>query len=143
MKKIKLFHSVDPIKKADIFRVRLIGIIFNPRTRKILLEKNTGEKEFSFLDGGLRHNEELDKALKRMIFEKTGFKVHNLGAVYAENMLPERYKLKLYFLCEATEGTQKIGPGVDDLKWISPKDTEKTIKEKLPPRLKEYLSNLA
>lgn len=143
MKKISLFKPVDPTKRADIFRVRLIGIIFNPRTRKILLEKNTGEKDFSFLDGGLRYNEELDKALKRMILEKTGFKVHNLGAVYAENMLPERHKLKLYFLCEATEGRQKIGPGVDDLKWISPKDTEKITKDRIPKRLKEYLSNLA
>src|SRR4030042_5066288 len=95
------------------FKVKIIGILFNPKTRKILIGKNFGDKVFSFLEGDLKYNEELDNGLKRVAFEKTGYKVHNLGAVYAENMLKEKDELRLYFLCEATEGSEKSGPKVE------------------------------
>lgn len=124
------------------FKVKMIGILFNPQARKILIGRNNGEKELSFLEGELKYNEELDVGLKRVAKEKTGYKVHNLGAVYAENMLKEKDELRLYFLCEATEGKEKLGPKVQEIKWISPKDITKFIKEKLPTRLKEYILNL-
>lgn len=127
----------------DKFKVKIIGILFNPTTRKILVGKNKGDAELSFLEGDLRYNEELDIGLKRVTKEKTGYKVHNLGAIYAENMLKEKDKLRVYFLCEATEGKEAPGPNVTELKWISPKDVEKFIKEKIPTRLKEYILNLA
>jgi ADP-ribose pyrophosphatase YjhB (NUDIX family) len=127
----------------DKFKVKIIGILFNPTTRKILVGKNKGDSELSFLEGDLRYNEELDIGLKRVTKEKTGYKVHNLGAIYAENMLKEKDKLRVYFLCEATEGKEAPGPNVTELKWISPKDVEKFIKEKIPTRLKEYILNLA
>lgn len=129
---------------ADKFQVKIIGILFSPKSRRILLGKNFGDKIFSFLDGDLKYNEELDIGLKRVAFEKTGYKVHNLGAVYAGNKVKDHEdRLYLYFLCEATEGSEKSGPNVEELKWVSPKDIEKYLKVKLPTRLKEYLLGLA
>jgi len=128
---------------TDKFQVKIIGILFSPKSRRILLGKNFGDKVFSFLEGDLRYNEELDVRLKRVAFEKTGYKVHNLGAIYAKNMLNQKDELELFFLCEATEGSEKAGPNVEELKWVSPKDVEKYLKIKLPTRLKEYLFGLA
>jgi ADP-ribose pyrophosphatase YjhB (NUDIX family) len=127
---------------ANKFRVRIIGILFSPKARKILIGKNKGDNDLSFLEGELKYNEELDVCLKRVAKEKTGYKVHNLGAVYAENMLKEKDELRLYFLCEATEGKETPGPNVKELKWINPKEVEKHLNKKLPTRLKGYIVNL-
>jgi hypothetical protein len=124
------------------FKVKIIGILFSPKVRKILVGKNNGEKDLSFLEGDLDYAEELDVGLKRVIREKTGYGAHNLGAIYAENKLMEKDELRLYFLCEVTEGKEKPGKNVAELKWISPKEIGKFIKEKLPTRLKEYILNL-
>jgi ADP-ribose pyrophosphatase YjhB (NUDIX family) len=127
---------------ANKFRVRIIGILFSPKARKILIGKNKGDDNLSFLEGELKYNEELDVCLKRVAKEKTGYKVHNLGAVYAENMLKDKDELRLYFLCEATEGKETPGPNVKELKWINPKEIEKHLNKKLPTRLKGYIVNL-
>lgn len=132
----------------DRFKVIIIGMIFDPKTRKILVGKNKKEEHFSFLEEGLTYVEELDKELKRVTEEKTGYKVHNLGAVYARNCLDKenqtkcKERLELYFLCEAIEGKEKPGENVKELIWIKPSEVEEYIHEKLPSRLKEYLTNL-
>lgn len=125
------------------FKAKIIGILFEPKSRKILIGKNKKDKKFSFLEGDLTYNEELDKCLKRVAKSKTGYKIHNLGAVYAKNKIKNKEDiLEIYFLCEATEGKEKKGKNVKELKWISPKKIEKEIQEKLPTRLKEYIFGL-
>jgi ADP-ribose pyrophosphatase YjhB (NUDIX family) len=128
--------------ETNKFRTRVVGIIFNPKTREILIEKDKGETKYSFLEGNLTYEEEIDKCLKRMITEKTGYLVHNLGAVYAENKLREDDKIKIHFLCEATEGELKQGENVESLIWIKPSEVEEKLEVKLPTRLREYLLNL-
>lgn len=127
---------------TDKFNVKIIGILFSPKARKILIGKNKGDKNFSFLEGDLRYEEELDIGLKRVAKEKTGYIIHNLGAVYAENRLKDKQALRLYFLCEATEGIEAPGKNVAELKWINPKEIEKQLKKKLPTRLKGYIFGL-
>ena len=124
------------------FRVKIIGILFSPKARKVLIGKNRGDKELSFLEGDLRYNEGLDIGLKRIAKEKTGYVIHNLGAVYAENKLKKKDELHIYFLCEATEGKEKPGTRVAELKWVNPKAIEKYLKQKLPTRLREYIFGL-
>ena len=125
------------------FKVVIVGILFNPKERKILIGKNIGEKHFSFLEGDLTYKEELDVGLKRVTTEKTGYIVHNLGTVYAANCLDScDQKLELYFLCEVTEGEEKPGKNVEELKWIKPSEAEDHLNTKIPTRLKEYIINL-
>jgi len=125
------------------FSVKIIGITFDPKLRMILVGKNFKDKTYSFLEGELTNKEELDKCLKRVTKEKTGYKIHNLGAVYAENMIKNNKELlKIYFLCEATEGKEKAGKNVENLKWIKPKSVEKELMISLPARLKEYIFGL-
>jgi len=125
------------------FKVALIGIVFDPKSRKILLGKNKEDKEFSFLEGELNKKRELDIELKKVARKKTGYKVHNLGSIYARNHLKkDKEKLELFFLCEATEGREKPGKNVAELIWIKPSEIKNYIKEKLPTRLREYILGL-
>lgn len=124
------------------FRVILVGILFDPEKRKVLIGKNSGDEQYSFLEGNLQQGEDLDVGLKRITREKTGYKVHNLGAVYADNSLEDKEILELYFLCEVTEGEEKPGKNVEELKWIKPSEASKVVKRKLPSRLKEYIIGL-
>ncbi len=127
------------------FYVRLIGILFNPAERKILVGKNKEDEHFSFLDGELKYDEELDIGLKRVTKEKTGYEVHNLGAVFARNRIngENSETLELYFLCEPAEGqTHTLGEGVEEIKWIKAHEFEDLTNQKLPSRLKEYIINI-
>jgi ADP-ribose pyrophosphatase YjhB (NUDIX family) len=130
------------IFSANKFKVRTIGILFSPKARKILIGKNKGDNDLSFLEGELKYDEELDVCLKRVAKEKTGYTIHNLGAIYAENKLKQKDVLQIYFLCEATEGKEKPGKNVEELKWINPKEIEKHLNKKLPTRLKGYILGL-
>lgn len=125
------------------FSVKVVGILFKPSERKILVGKNLNDKNFSFVEGELNYDEELDIGLKRITKEKTGYKIHNLGSIYAKNKIPgKKDLLELYFLCEATEGKEKPGKNVQELKWIKPKQVEKILNQKLPTRLREYIFGL-
>lgn len=125
------------------FIVKITGIIFDPKERKVLVGKNKGDGKYTFLEGDLNHGEDLDKCLKRTTGEKTGFIIHNLGAVYARNYLKEdKQLLELFFLCEATEGKEDLGSNVQEILWVKPSEVEKTIEEELPSTLREYIINL-
>jgi ADP-ribose pyrophosphatase YjhB (NUDIX family) len=128
--------------EMDKFKIKIVGIIFDPKTRKILVGKNHGDEKYSFLEGDLTYDEEMDKCLKRTINEKTGYIAHNLGAIYAENKLKEDDKVKIHFLCEATEGEEKPGEDVAELVWVSPSKVEEYLQVELPTRLHEYIMNL-
>jgi len=68
--------------------------------------------------------------------------VHNLGAVYADNSLEDKEILELYFLCEVTEGEEKLGEKVEEIKWVKPSKVSEIVRKELPSRLKEYLIGL-
>lgn len=127
---------------GDTFKVKIVGVLFKPDRKEILVGKTFDDKVYTFLEGDLSYDEELDICLKRVAFEKTGYKIHNLGAIYAENKLKEKNELKLYFLCEATEGKEMKGKNVDKLKWIKPHEAEKYLETKFPSRLHEYILSL-
>jgi len=126
----------------DKFYVKIVGIIFDTTTRKILLGKGPEEENYSFLEGDLTYEEELDACLKRVTKEKTGYNVHNLGAVYSENCLTDKAKIKLHFLCQIKSGEETLGEDVKELIWVKPSEVEEKLGVKLPSRLHEYVTNL-
>jgi NADH pyrophosphatase NudC (nudix superfamily) len=128
--------------EKEQFYVKIVGIIFDTSSRKILVGRLDHQDHYSFIEGDLTYGEELDKCLKRTIKETTGFKVHNLGAVYAENMLKNPDKLKIHFLCEAKSGNLNPKGLVTELIWVKPSEVEEKLGVKLPSRLHEYITNL-
>jgi|APSaa5957512622_1039677.scaffolds.fasta_scaffold13276_2 hypothetical protein len=128
--------------EKELFYVKLVGWIFDTKTRKILLGKNKGEEKYSLLEGDLNQDQELDNVLKTTITKKTGYKCHNLGAIYVENKLQDNTKLKVHFLCEIADGELTPGENVEELIWVQPKDVEEKIGVELPTRLQDTLGNL-
>jgi len=52
------------------FHVKVVGILFDPKKRMLLVGKNFGDEKYSFLEGDLEYDEELDKTLKKITKEK-------------------------------------------------------------------------
>lgn len=128
--------------ETDKFYIKIVGIIFSTSTRKILIGKAKGENKYSFLEGSLTQDEDLDLCLKRTVTKKTGYKVHNLGAIYSENNLTDKSKIKLHFLCEIKGGEEEKGENIEDMIWVKPSEIEEKLEVKLPSRLHEYITNL-
>ena len=126
------------------FDVKIIGILFNPQEKKILVGRNKGENKFSFVDGELKYEEELDIGLKRVVKNKTGYEVHNLGVVFANNRVngQNSKELELYFLCEVKGGNETPGNNTEELKWIKAHEYQDLTDKKLPRRLREYVQNI-
>ena len=129
------------------FEVILLGIIFDPKTRKILVGRRENDKDvpeltWGFPEGRLNTNEDMDRILKSRIEQKTGLIVKNLGAVFSKTYDKKRNLVGIYFLCEAVGGKEKAGNDFKELKWIKPTELENLFATSFHPRLKEYLMNL-
>lgn len=127
--------------KSEKFYVKVIGVVFDPHRKKILIGKNKGDKYYSFVDGKLNHDKELNESLKKIIKEKTGYYISNLGSIFAG--IKKKEELAIYFLCEIKEGKEDLGRGVKEIKWVKADEIEDFINEKLPGKLMEYIKNIA
>ncbi len=146
-----------PDKKIDIlnfnkgekgvFVVNVIGIVFDTKTRKILIGKKENDPNvpkliWCFPGGRPNHNEELEVAVKREVKEETGAVVESLGPVFAR-ILPENKNISMiYYLCEFIEQKNKKDDEFVELKWVNPEDAEKHFTTSFHPKLKEYIMNL-
>lgn len=129
------------------FKVILLGIIFNPKTKKILIGRR--EKDmyipkltWCFPGGRLSYNEEIDKTLKNKIRVKTGLKVENLGNIFSKTYPEEKKLIAMYYLCEVVGGKEKAGDDLKELKWVNPEELERHFTTSFHPHLKEYILNL-
>ena len=125
----------------------LLGVIFDPKTRKILIGRREQDKHipqltWAFLGGRPKGDKELDEELERRIKEKTGLDIKNLGNIFAR-ILPEKEDmLVIYFLCEVIGGEENLGDDTVELKWVSPDEIESHFTTSFHPKLKEYIMNL-
>ncbi len=135
------------VNKKNHFEIVLLGIIFDPAKRKILIGRRENdpipELKWCFPGGRLNHGESLDKVLKEKIKAKTGYDVKNLGSVFANTAPLKKDTFIVYFLCEVFKGKMKAGGDLVELKWIKPEDLEKYRKRPLNSRLKEYIMNIS
>ncbi|MBS3093640.1 NUDIX hydrolase [Candidatus Pacearchaeota archaeon] len=129
------------------FLVVTLGIIFDPKTRKILIGKRRKDPyikklSWSFPGGAPGYNADLERSLEKIIFQKTGLKVKNLGCVFARIFKENKKVLLMYYLCETISRSIKPKGDLEELKWVSPEGIEKHFTTSLDSRLKEYLMNL-
>lgn len=129
------------------FEVVLLGLIYDPKTRKILIGRRENdpnpELTWCFPGGRMLVGKKIDETLKEKMKLKTGYDVKNLGAVFYKIPKEKQDLLLAYFLCEVAEGEIKAGGDLAELKWISPKELEDYRKRPMNTRLKEYIMNLA
>ncbi|MFW5846908.1 MAG: NUDIX hydrolase [Nanoarchaeota archaeon] len=131
-----------------IFSVLVLGIIYNPKEKKILIGKRENDPDvpeltWSFPGGRPKYNEELENAVKREIKEETNLDVESLGSIFAKVYPEKKDFLAIYYLCEKISDNKEIpGDNFSELKWVSPEELEKYFTTSFHPRLKEYILNL-
>lgn len=135
------------MEKMEDFKVILLGIVFNPKTKKILIGRR--EKDpyipqltWCFPGGRLDINDDVENTLKKKIKEKTNLKIENLGTIFSKTYPEKRELLAVYFLCEAISGKEKAMDDFKELKWVKPEELEKHFTTSFHPHLKEYIMNL-
>lgn len=139
--------EIKSSSRINNFQVIVLGIIFDPKERRILIGRR--EKDpyipqltWTFSGGRLAQDGEINKTLKERIKAQTGLEVKNLGAVFSKTYEEKRDLLAIYFLCEAVGGKLKSGERFKEIKWVKPGEVEKYFKVSFHPRLKEYIINL-
>ena len=136
------------MEEMDKFQVVLLGIVYDPNTKKILIGKRENDPQipelsWSFPGGrAIVGDEEIQDTLKAKIKEKTGLNVENLGAVFSKTYPEKREILAIYYLCEMIGGEEKAGDDFKELKWVAPEELEAHFTTSFHPNLKEYIMNL-
>jgi 8-oxo-dGTP diphosphatase len=125
----------------------VLGIIFDPKKKKILIGKRNDPKDFpglswAFPGGRPEHGEELEDAVKREIKEETNYDVESLGVIFAKTYPEKRDLLAIYFLCEIVGGKENPNEDFSETKWVSPDELGKYFETSFHPKLKEYLEGL-
>ena len=130
-----------------VFLVNVIGIIFDPKRKKILIGRRENDPYISELSwcfpGDMpAYTEDLEEYLKQEIKKKTNLDIESLGAVFAKTYPEERKILSIYYLCEVVGGEKKAGDLFIELKWVDTEELEKHFTTSFHPKLKEYIINL-
>lgn len=125
----------------------VLGIIFDPKTKKILIGKRVKDEDipklvWAFPGGRPEHSEELEIAVKREVKEETGLNVESLGVIFAKTYPEKKDLLAIYYLCEIVGGKEKAGEDFTELKWVEPEELEKYFTTSFHPKLKEYILGL-
>ncbi|MFB6246547.1 MAG: NUDIX hydrolase [Candidatus Pacearchaeota archaeon] len=125
----------------------VLGILFDPETKKILIGKrkkdeNIKELTWAFPGGRPEYGEELEDSIKREIKEETNYDAESLGVIHAKTYPEKRDLLSIYFLCELTGGEGNPQDDFDEIKWVEPSEIENYFSTSFHPRLKEYIEGL-
>ena len=91
------------MEEEEKLNVIALGIIFDPKEKKILIGKreddpHTKELIWCFPGGKLIPGDEIDSILKKHIKARTGYEIKNLGAIFSKSYPEEPGLLAVYFL---------------------------------------------
>ncbi|MFA5797099.1 MAG: NUDIX domain-containing protein [Candidatus Woesearchaeota archaeon] len=130
-----------------VFLLNVLGIVYNPKTRQILIGKRENDpyiKELSWAFPGGRpaYKKDLEFYLKHEIKIKTGLDVDVKKVIFAKTYPEKREFLSIYFYCEVISGKEKTGKKFVEIKWVKPTDVQKYFTTSLHPKLLEYLKTL-
>lgn len=134
-------------KDIPKFEVVVLGIIFDPKNKKVLIGKRENDPcipdlGWCFPGGRAVPGVDIDQSLKKAIKEKTGYGIKNLGAFFSENCPEKDDLILIYFLTQAFEGEEKTGKDIKELKWVNPKELEDYFTTNYHKKLKEFMEDL-
>ncbi len=132
-----------------VFLVNLLGIIYDPKSRKILIGRRENDLHFRglswvFPGGRPGYDKDLEQHLENEIEEKTGLEVRVKNVVFAKTYPEKREFLSVYYYCEygVISGEEKPGGGLVELKWVKPSEVKNYFTTSLHPKLLKYLKSL-
>jgi ADP-ribose pyrophosphatase YjhB (NUDIX family) len=137
---LKQFHR-------GIFLINILGIIYNRKTKKILIGRRENDLyikklTWCFPGGRPAYNKDLEFYLKHEIKIKTGLNIEAKKIVFAKTYPEKREFLSIYYLCEVKGGKEKAGEDLVELKWVKPEEVKKYFTTSLHPKLFKYLKTL-
>ena len=137
------------IFKKGVFLVNLLGIIYDPIAKKILIGKLVNDpnlKDLSWVFPGGRpdYKNEMDVNLQFEVKENTGLDVDVKKVIFAKTYPERREFLSIYFHCELTTPGQKESPmnNLKELEWIKPSEVTSRFTTSLHPVILGYLKGL-
>ena len=137
----------DKVLQRGVCYPLVLGIVFDTKTKKILIGKRKDPKDikgliWAFPGGRPEHGEELEDAIKREVKEETGLQTESMGVVFAKTYPEKRGLLAIYFLCGIVGGKERANEDFSETKWVSPKELKKYFETSFHPKLREYLEGL-
>ena len=129
------------------FKVLLLGVIFDPKEKKILIGKRkkdpyTPKSSWVFPGGDANYEEDIDKTLKKHVKKQTGFDIKNHGSIFVKTYPQKGNLLAIYFFCEINKGNMKEGDLLTELKWVKSNEIEEYFGCAFHTRLKEYIDSI-
>jgi ADP-ribose pyrophosphatase YjhB (NUDIX family) len=130
-----------------VFLVNVLGIVYNPKTRKILIGRRENdpfvkELSWSFPGGRPGYEKDLEDYLKHEIKIKTGLEADVKQIVFARTYTEKREFLSIYYYCEVVDGKEKAGEKFVEVKWVKPTEVKKYFTTSIHTKLLQYLKTL-
>ena len=130
-----------------VFLLNVLGIVYNPKTKKILIGKRENDSHvknlsWTFPGGRPEYKEDLEYYLKKEIKKKTGLEVDAKKIVFVRTASEKREFLFIYYLCKPLGGKEKAGEKFTEIKWVKPSDVRKYFTTTVDPKLMEFLEKL-
>lgn len=130
-----------------IFLVNVLGIIYNLKTKKILIGKRENDPYIKklgwcFPGGRPAYKDDLEHYLRLEIKNKTNLKVNIKKVVFAKTYPEKREFLSIYYYCEIAGGNEKAGEDITEIKWIKPTEVKKYFTTSLHPAVFKFLKEL-
>lgn len=130
-----------------VFVVNVLGIVFNPKTKKILIGRRENDiyiKELTWCFPGGRpdYHEELEYYLASEIKKKTNLDITIKDIIFAKTYPENRKFLSIYYFCEAKIGDEEVGDSFVEIKWIDPSEVEDYFTTSIHPEILKYLKAL-
>jgi len=135
----------DSFKKG-VFLVNCLAIVYNPKTKKILIGKRKSDLYvkkliWSFPGGRPVYGRTLEESLKDEIRKKTNLKVKVKKLIFAR--IPEKKEfLILYYCCGTTGKNARPGEKFIEIRWIKPTDVKKYFTTSIDPFIMKFLKQL-
>ncbi|MFA4907497.1 MAG: NUDIX domain-containing protein [archaeon] len=132
---------------SGVFLVNVLGIVYDPKTRKILIGRRKSDPYLKMLSwcfpgGRPAYKTDLEFYLKREVKAKTGLEVEVKKVVFAKTYPEKREFLSIYYFCEFAGGREKAGEKFVELKWVKPSQAKKYFTTSLHQKLLDYLKTL-
>ena len=130
-----------------VFLVNVLGIVYNPKTKKILIGRRENDpyiKKLSWCFPGGRpsYGKDLELYLKKEIKIKTGINVDVKRIVFAKTYPEKREFLSIFYYCEITGGKEKPNQKFVEIKWVKPTEVKKYFTTSIHPKVFEFLRTL-
>lgn len=127
--------------EEDSFSVVLLGIIFDPAKKQVLIEKKENNGGWGFMEIKANPGERLEDSLKKRIRERAGYGTEILGCIFSSIHPEKRNLILMHYLCEVTKA-EKANRIPRELKWVKPEELREYFAMPFEPDLEEYIINL-